>query len=225
MKPSHRIVPPLSPVLLAGLVLRRLPPALLQPALAFAMGTMRRRHSGLFERLSEIGNPLFLIDPIDLPYVFVLRGDPKEPGLTALADGQGVKATATIRGPLLSLIDLLEGRIDGDALFFSRHLAVEGDMEAVVALHNAIEGAEIDIAADLLSRLGPLRGPARRLAGVGGRSFRRLAEDLRILHRAMIGPVARRTDALADRLGKLDEAVVELKRRARQRDKRRPARS
>jgi len=41
------------------------------------------------------------------------------------------------------MIELLEGRADGDALFFSRTLTVEGDMEAVVALRNAIDGSEI----------------------------------------------------------------------------------
>ncbi len=52
MRQSHRPVPPLSPVLLAGVALRPLPPALFQPVLGIAMAIMRRRHPGAFERLS-----------------------------------------------------------------------------------------------------------------------------------------------------------------------------
>ncbi len=49
---AHRPVPPLSPVLLAGLALRPLPPALFQPVFGLAIATMRRRHVGAFERLA-----------------------------------------------------------------------------------------------------------------------------------------------------------------------------
>ncbi len=222
MRQSHRLVPPLSPVLLAGFFLRPLPTVLFQPAISLAMARMRCRHSGMFERLSGLGKPLFLIDPIDLPFMFLLSGDPKAPRLTAIDDDEGVKVTATIRGPLLNLIDLLEGRIDGDALFFSRDLIVEGDTEAVVALRNAVEGAEIDIIADLLSLFGPLAGPAKLLASAGRRFFSRRAKNMETLRRAAVGPVQRRADALANRLGKLEESLAELKRRER---KRRPRKS
>jgi len=59
------------------------------------------------------------------------------------------------------LIDLLEGRLDGDALFFSRELTVEGDTEAVLLLRNAVDSDEVDLFEDLLSVLGPLAGPLR----------------------------------------------------------------
>ena len=215
MRQSHRPVPPLSPVLLAGLALRPLPPALFQPVLGLAMATMRRRHAGAFERLSGLGEPVFLIDPIDLPYSFVLRAGARAPRLTAVSGGKGVQATATIRGPLLALIDLLEGRVDGDALFFARGLVIEGDTEAVVALRNAVDGAEIDIAADLASLLGPLARPARRLAGAARAVFSRLAEDLETLRRAAIAPAMRRADADAARLDRMDEAIAELRSRMR----------
>ncbi|MFQ5467990.1 MAG: hypothetical protein ACE5DS_07630, partial [Kiloniellaceae bacterium] len=65
--------PPLSPVLLAGLVLRPLPLAPLQPALGLALRTVLGRHPGLLDRLAGLGDPVFIIDPVDLPFVFVLR--------------------------------------------------------------------------------------------------------------------------------------------------------
>jgi len=123
---------PLTPALLVGLAARPLPPALLQPLLTLAMATTVRRHCEAFARLDGLGDSVFLIDPVDLPLAFLLRPGANPPSLTAIRSGAEPGAgdtalTATIRGSLLSLIDLLEGRVDGDALFFSRDLSVEGD--------------------------------------------------------------------------------------------------
>lgn len=219
MKRSKHPAPPLSPVLLAGFAMRPVPPLVLQPALNAAMAAMKRRHPEVFERLADLDGPRYLIDPVDLPFVFLLRLDLEAPILTAAKDAEEVEATATIRGPLVALIDLLEGRLDGDALFFSRRLVVEGDTEAVVALRNAVDGAEIDLLSDLLSVLGPFAGPARVLAGGAITLFARLAEDLETLRAAVIAPEARRTDA---RLRELDEQLSALERRIRRRRAQRP---
>ncbi len=110
--------PPLSPVLLAGIALSSLPPVLLQPFLDAAMVVMSRRHPGLFGRLSGLAGSTFRIDPVDLPFDFLLRPTPP-PSLVAVTDGtRGDTSTATIHGPLLILVQLLEGKLDGDALFF-----------------------------------------------------------------------------------------------------------
>lgn len=192
---SRHRVPPLSPVLLAGLALRPVPPLFLQPALSAAYAVMRRRHSGVFERLAELGDALIVIDPVDLPIVFLLRPGGDRPGLRAARDGAG--ATATIRGPLLALIDLLEGRVDGDALFFSRDLVIEGDTEAVLILRNAVDAEEIDVLDDLTSVFGPLAGPARKVAEGALAIFSRLEEDMEILRLAMAAPSPRQDRAEA----------------------------
>jgi len=155
--------PPPLPVMLAGLALGPVPPVLLQPGASLAMAFAMRRHPGLFERLEELGDRTVLIDPVELPVRFMLRAGGGAPTLTVIGREDGVEADATIRGPLLGLIDLLEGRLDGDALFFSRALAIEGDTEAVVALRNAIDDAEIDLLEELLAPLGPFSGAARGL--------------------------------------------------------------
>ncbi len=194
MRGSKHPAPPLSPILLAGFAMRPVPPLVLQPALSAAMAVMKRRHPEVFERLAELDSPRYLIDPVDLPFVFLLRPDPKAPSLTAGNDAEDIEATATIRGPLVALIDLLEGRLDGDAVFFSRELVVEGDMEAVVALRNAVDGADIDLLSDLLSVLGPFAGLARVLAGGALTLYSRVAEDLETLRAAVIAPAMRRAD-------------------------------
>lgn len=209
MDRSRRLTPPFSPVLLAGLAARPLPPAALQPALALAVRILKRRHPGLFDRLKGVGAPSFLIDPIDLPFDFLLETDPERPRLTALSATAATTqaASATIRGPLMMLVDLAEGRLDGDALFFSRDLVVEGDTEAVVALRNAVDDSEIDLTADLASMFGPLAGPARLTINGVAALVSRAAGDLETLRNAVIAPAVRRTEAQAAELRELERRM------------------
>ncbi|CCQ75247.1 SCP2 domain-containing protein [Magnetospira sp. QH-2] len=209
--------PPFSPVLIAGFVLRPLPPALLQPLLDLSMTLLRRRHPDLFERLSGIETPTVMIDPLDLPLRFILHADAAHPTLRAIADTDETPedVTATIRGPLLSLIDLLEGRIDGDALFFTRELRFDGDTEAVVALRNAVDGAEVDLVEDVLSLLGPASRPARHALSLGQRLARRFARDLDLLRAAVVAPADRRAEAQAADLKRLEQKVATLDKASR----------
>jgi predicted lipid carrier protein YhbT len=50
---------------------------------------------------------------------------------------------------------MVHGALDGDALFFSRDIVIEGDTEAVLALRNAVDDAEIDLAAEVAAIAGP----------------------------------------------------------------------
>ncbi|MCH8036113.1 MAG: SCP2 sterol-binding domain-containing protein [Proteobacteria bacterium] len=127
----------------------------------------------------------------------------------------GIEAAATIRGSLLSLIDLLEGRVDGDALFFSRDLVIEGDTEAVLTLRNAIDGAGIDLVEIAASALGPFAGLARRVLGPAEALFRRATRDLERLQGALLFPVARRCDAQAAALDEIRTGMDDLRRRSR----------
>jgi predicted lipid carrier protein YhbT len=212
----NRGTPSLSPVLLAGFALRPVPPAVLRPALDFAMSIMRRRHPDVFQRLETLADARFLIDPVDLPFRFTLRLGPPAPrldpaGPAAAADSH----TATLRGPLLVLIRLLEGRIDGDAAFFSRDLAVEGDIEAVLTLRNAVDSGGIDLAEDLLSLFGPLSGPARRVFGVAEALFARAERDLETVRSAFMAPVEGRCEAQTARLRDLEGDLADLRSRIR----------
>jgi len=155
--------------MIAGLAMRPLPLAGLQPLLAISARMIEHRHPEVIERLSTYGDTRFIIDPTDLPFRLLLALVSGGLGLTAIdkAVGDGeedLPVAARIEGPFLSLIRLLEGKEDGDALFFSRELTVIGDMESVVALRNAVDGAEIDLAEDVLESLGPFAGVARRVA-------------------------------------------------------------
>ena len=81
-----------------------------------------------------------------------------------------VQLLVECRPPNELLREVLEGRLDGDALFFSRDLAIEGDTAAVVALRNAIDNEELDLVSEAMALLGPLEklavAPAQKLASV-----------------------------------------------------------
>jgi predicted lipid carrier protein YhbT len=67
-----------------------------------------------------------------------------------------IRWDARIAGPLLSLVDLARGKLDGDALLFSREIQVEGDIAAILALRNALDAEGIDFVAECAMVCGPL---------------------------------------------------------------------
>jgi len=207
--------PPFSPVLLAGLLLRPLPAALFAPPLAAALALMRRRHGDVFARLEPLGAASFLIDPTDLPLAFRLDLTPPTPRL-AVDDDVGA-ATATIRAPLAVLLDLLAGRIDGDAMFFSRDLVIEGDTAAVLTLRNAVDGADIDLAADIVAALGPFGAPGLRLWALAGGVAARAGRDLALVQAALLAPALDRHQRQAAEIARLDTALAEVRAPRRRR--------
>ncbi|WP_117195213.1 ubiquinone anaerobic biosynthesis accessory factor UbiT [Rhizobium terrae] len=141
------------------------------PAIERATGMLFRRvlkkHPDLFERLGEHKTKRFAFLPSDLPLAFTVEPAAlsirvtRKPAIPSPVD-------ASVEGPLFLLLSLLEGRCDADALFFSRDLSVTGDMEAMLAMRNALDGADIDLPRDLSTLAGPLAP-----------FFGRVAQDIR----------------------------------------------
>jgi len=184
-----------------------------QAASSLAMAIIMRRHPSVFERLSGLSRPTFLIEPREIPFGFLVRPGEPRPRLEFVADPSLIQPTARIRGSLRTLIALLEGRIDGDALFFSRELTVEGSTEAVVALRNAVDGAGVDVVADLLSVLGPLSKPARRIVRAAGSVGGRFARLLDVARNIATAPAARRLDVHDAKLSNMERRVATLEGR------------
>jgi O2-independent ubiquinone biosynthesis accessory factor UbiT len=206
------MTPPFSPVLLLGLALKPVRPALLQPVFDAMLKMVRRRHPDILERMADWGDAVVCIDPVDLPFVIMLELHPEAPCLTVRRDIDPAEATATIRGPLETLIALAEGRVDGDALFFSRRLLIEGDTEVVVALRNAIDGAGIDLVADIAEQLGPLARPFRSVAGAAFGLIGRLQDDFETLRSALIAPAVKDADAQSSRIAQLEAEIKQLRK-------------
>ncbi|MFO1188320.1 MAG: SCP2 sterol-binding domain-containing protein [Alphaproteobacteria bacterium] len=149
---------------LAGRLLAPLPLGPIALVAGRLLGRIARHHPEMFDRLGESATKTFLIDATDLPFVFVLRPDPLRPRIAVTRRGRIPAFDARIAGPLAALLGLVQGTYDGDALFFSRDLMIEGDVEAVLALRNAIDDAELDLLSEATGLLGPLRRPAEALS-------------------------------------------------------------
>ncbi len=143
-----------------GRLLPLLPLAPLQPLLAFIASHVARSRPELFDRLgARHVDKLYLIDPIDLPFVLLLRPNAARPSLRAARRSEQVRHDATIAGTFLHLLAMIDGSCDGDALFFSRDLRVSGDTEAVVALRNALDDFEGSALKSIISAFGPFLPP------------------------------------------------------------------
>jgi O2-independent ubiquinone biosynthesis accessory factor UbiT len=167
---NDRIIPRFPAAGAAALRLAPLTP--LSLAGAHLVKSLVRRHPSLFARLGHLADKTFLIDPTDLPFVFRLAPLPDAPRLEAVRRDDAGDWDARIAGPLAAMLGMVHGVYDGDALFFSRDLVIEGDTEAVLALRNAVDNEEIDLATEAAALFGPLEflasAPARKLAALFG---------------------------------------------------------
>lgn len=144
------------------MLLRPLPLFPLRPLLDRIVLAVAEKHPRLFRRLGEHSQKIYAIAPTDLPLVFVLQPDPEYPILEPERNLEDVSYDALVSGPFMKLMDLVEGRLDGDAMFFSRDLTIEGDTEAVLALRNALDDIDGNIVDDIVESLGILSLPARQ---------------------------------------------------------------
>lgn len=176
--------------------LRRLPVPLLQILLQTAAETMARRHQSLFERLGPFAGMIFVFKPQgnDRPLLLRLSAPPLAPLLRLARPADLERADAILSGRLEVLLDLLEGKLDGDAVFFSRDLVVSGNTEAILALRNAVDGEEIDLVGDLFAQFGPFAPPARQIVGLAAQMARRATTDLEGLREWCLAPALARCE-------------------------------
>ncbi len=213
---------PFSPALVAGMVLP--PPAtpLIARALQAFVTRLWWRHHDSFERLADYAGAIFLIDPVDLPLSFLLEVAPDGPRLTTMGrhdrPGNSRQPTAIIRGSLQALLQMAEGKVDGDALFFNRDLKIAGDTEAVVAFRNAVDDADINLIEELAGTLGPLAKPVADVAGTAAALAGRLIDDFDRLQQAILGPLTKRLAAQKETIAALAIRVAALEQRAKHRN-------
>ena len=145
---------------LPSLLLTPVPLALLQPIFTRIASHVTQSHPWLFARLGPHAGKRFLIDPIDLPFVLVLTPKPDLPLLTAHRRYERPAHDACIGGSFFNLLDMIDGSLDGDALFFSRALRVSGNTESVVALRNALDDFDGSALDSVVASFGLLATPA-----------------------------------------------------------------
>lgn len=120
-----------------------------------------RAHPQILKRIDGYQSQSFILDITDLP--FILQLDPARARLRAFRRHAAPVGDARIAGTLAAFLAMLHGVEDGDSLYFSGALQIEGDTAAVLALRNALDDAELDLSAEI-GRALPLLAPPLRLA-------------------------------------------------------------
>lgn len=121
------------------------------------------RHPGLQRRLGAYANHQFLLDLTDLPFLLLLEPGTATPRVTAYSRRKVPAHDTRIAGLSAAFLGMMHGNLDGDALFFSRDLVIEGDTSAALALRNAIDYAELDLTIELGVLMKPLAPLLNRL--------------------------------------------------------------
>ncbi len=151
------------PIHLARGMMRLMPPPLVERGGAMLLRKIGRNHPDLFRNLAELDAKSIRVEPSDLPHKFLLSFGGGAPPKLMLARRAGPAGTV-LKGPLEQLLALLEGKIDADTLFFTRAIAITGDTSAVVALHNTLDRASINLLDEAMSLLGPFGSAGRAAA-------------------------------------------------------------
>lgn len=146
---------------------RRAAFAALSALLSRLLRSTAMRHPSVLRRMGGAAGARFCLDVTDAPVLLVM--EPALGRIRAFARDAAPGRDAIIRGRLAAFLSMLHGAEDGDALFFSGELEIEGDTGAVLALRNALDDAELDLTEELASlspRLAPL---LRRLSALAER--------------------------------------------------------
>lgn len=148
-----------------GFGVRALPLPIVDMALQRLMMRIVGGHPDSFGRMARYASAVFLIEPTDLPIQFRIRLDSPTPIVCQRRPAACVW-DARVTGPISSLLAMAHGALDGDALFFSREIAIEGDTDAILAMRNAIDAAEIDLPYEMAGLFGPFSPVTRRAVQV-----------------------------------------------------------
>jgi predicted lipid carrier protein YhbT len=215
-----------TPVTLLRSAATVLPRVVLDRIAAAVIRRLEHARPRLLDNLARLEPAVVHIAPVDLPYRFELRVG-RMPVSLAIIDAPSAPASpapdAEVAASVATLVDLLEGRIDSDTLFFRRDLTICGNTSVVVGLRNVVDREELSLGDELAGLLGPLGNPARALARRLDHALDRIGARAAAMHRTLHPQAEQAQDvsaelercraeitALTARMGKLE---ARLKRR------------
>ncbi|MBI4357183.1 MAG: SCP2 sterol-binding domain-containing protein [Gammaproteobacteria bacterium] len=200
-------------------VLTKLPlaHALLQTLINRTLLKIQRHHPGIAERLSEFHGKTLLIEFSDLPFYLLL---PIEQSLKVRiipnrSEALASEPFATVRSELYSLWQLFQGKLDGDALFFSRDLSIDGNTELIVALRNALDGVKIDWVKDVFNPPQILIPLFKKTFNFGKFVSLQLSGDLKRIQNTVLSPVHKELDKLSHSTDQLAERMTALEKQTK----------
>ena len=174
-----------------------LPRALLGRLANGVVRGLGRTHPKLMANLAALEPAVVHITPLDLPYRFALRIG-RSPVTLEVVDHGPNGADAGVAANAATLLELLDGRIDGDTLFFRRDLAICGKSSVIVGLRNVMDREQLCLADEIAALLGPLGAPARAFARHCDRILDRVGARVAAVHRSLHPPTSAVADAAAE---------------------------
>ncbi len=203
---------PFEPTLLLGFALRALPLSVIQQSVTKLSENLQKKYPHFVERLVDLNEPSWLINPVDMPFAFYLSIKDEHLNIEALRkEGEKPEASATIHASLPHLLKMMNGSSDGDALFFTRDLNIEGSTEAVVALRNAIDATGADITQEVLFVFGPLSSPAQKAGYFLGSLYEKAKKDMHIFQNAVTGKLQSQIQSQSHTISTLNQEISDLK--------------
>lgn len=172
------------PIPLARAAMMVMPSAFLARAVQVVVKRMERRHPKLFINMGRLDPALVHLEPTDLPHRFGLRMGQGQVAFYVVQD-EVEQPDARVAGSLEALIDMLEGREDGDALFFSRDIQVTGNTTIIVGLRNTLDREEINLYDEVISLCGPFAGAAGVALSLADHVAKRIKARLAAVHDEM----------------------------------------
>jgi len=106
--------------------------------------SIKKKHPDVMERLSTTYGKTVYAFFTDLNYG-VLTKISENKTIVEKYKAREIKADLLLKGNFFDLISIIEGKMDGDALFFSRKIEVEGDTEMLITIRNAFDSADIKL--------------------------------------------------------------------------------
>ena len=205
----------LSVTLLIGLLLKNVPIRLMQPFFQKSIDVMNQKYPRVFEKIAKEQTDEefdYIIDAIDLPFVFYLKPSVNAPILRLIKRDENIVATAVLRGSFVDMLKMFEGKLDGDAAFFSKVFVLEGSTVAVLALRNAVDSQSMNIVEDLSDIFSPFNKQFKFLANVGIVKYSELQSKLDIISDSITSKVTEQVRAMDSELGFLYNEVDEIKK-------------
>ncbi len=171
------------PIPLSKAMLAVTPSAALAHVVEVVWGRLQRRHPKLIKNLERLDPALVYLDPTDIPHSFALTlGTSVSFYVVSEAEKKAREPDAQVAGKLESLINMLEGREDGDSLFFSRDIQINGKTEVIVGLRNTLDREEMDLMDEVLSLCGPFAKPVGVATQIVDRFVRRVSDRIHHAH-------------------------------------------
>jgi len=205
------LYPPFSPVLIAGILTQPVPLYIIDKVLEHITSNLQKNHPSILERLEAIENKKFLISPTDLPFSIIITFL-KDEIISVSTKDADIETDVRIYGSISSLVKMLDGEVDGDALFFSRELIVEGDTEALLTLRNSMDADDINILYEMLDSFGILGPIIEKFIKPSQNFSNAISDNMNLLKNSVLGTVIEELESQEAYIEKLNEKISDLQK-------------